>query len=134
MGSVELKPGRERSLLRRHPWVYSGAISKVLGEPKPGETVSVKTSSGEFIAWGAYSPNSQIMVRVWSWIREEEISPEFFENRLRKAIARRQFWIDPAETNALRLVHAESDGLPGLIVDRYADTLVVQLKCGMILL
>ncbi len=126
MDCVELKPGRERSLLRRHPWVYSGAIAKVLGEPVQGETVSVKASTGEFIAWGAYSPNSQIRVRIWSWNPEEVVSRGFFENKLRKAIERRRFWINPAETNALRLVHAESDSLPGLIVDRYADTLVVQ--------
>lgn len=132
MGYIELKPGRERSLLRRHPWVFSGAIAKVLGEPVQGETVSIVASTGEFLAWGAYSPNSQIRLRIWSWKPDEEVSQEFFENRLDKAIARRRFWINPTDTNALRLVHAESDSLPGLIVDRYRDMLVVQyLSCGV---
>lgn len=87
MDCVELKPGRERSLLRRHPWVYSGAIAKVLGEPVQGETVSVKASTGEFIAWGAYSPNSQIRVRIWSWNPEEVVSPGFFETSCVKRLS-----------------------------------------------
>ncbi|MCK4898463.1 MAG: 23S rRNA (cytosine(1962)-C(5))-methyltransferase RlmI, partial [Anaerolineales bacterium] len=126
MKSVSLKPGRERSILHRHPWVYSGAIAKVQGKPEQGETVAVKAFNGEFLAWGSYSPISQIRVRIWSWINEEKITPEFMGDRLTKAIARRRFWIDSEVTNASRLIHAESDGLPGLIVDQYASTLVVQ--------
>ena len=124
--SVSLKPGRERSILHRHPWVYSGAIAKVQGKPEQGETVAVKAFNGEFLAWGSYSPISQIRVRIWSWNNEEKITPEFMGDRLTKAIARRRFWIDSEVTNASRLIHAESDGLPGLIVDQYASTLVVQ--------
>lgn len=126
MGSAILKPGRERSLLRRHPWVFSGAIAKVLGKPEPGDTVSVESSIGEFLAWGSISPSSQIRIRVWSWDPEEEISYEFLKSKLQNALERRESWADPAETNALRLVHAESDGIPGLIVDRFSETLVVQ--------
>lgn len=126
MGSVILKPGRERSLMRRHPWVYSGAIAEVLGKSEPGGIVSVEASNGEFLAWGSFSPSSQIRVRIWSWDLEEKISHEFLKNRLKKAIERRQFWVGPDETNAIRLIHAESDGFPGLIVDQYAETLVVQ--------
>jgi 23S rRNA (cytosine1962-C5)-methyltransferase len=126
MRSVSLKPGRERSVLHRHPWVYSGAIANVLGEPEQGGTVAIKSSNGEFLAWGSYSPKSQILVRIWTWNSEEEITPEFLGIRLGNAIARRRLWIDSDKTNACRLIHAESDGLPGLIVDQYADTLVVQ--------
>lgn len=127
MKQVTLKQGREKSLLRRHPWVFSGAIAAVEGSPEPGETVIVHSSAGEFLAQAAFSPQSQIRARVWSWNESEVIDPAFIENRIQQAIALRQAWIDSAQTDAYRMVHAESDGLPGLIVDRYHDTLVLQI-------
>ena len=127
MGSVQLLPGREKSLLRRHPWVFAGAIEQVKGSPADGETVEVLDSHGNFLAWGAFSPMSQIRVRVWSWRREDQIGADFLRQRLGAAIQSRSGLLAERETNAMRLVHAESDGLPGVIVDRYADTLVVQL-------
>jgi 23S rRNA (cytosine1962-C5)-methyltransferase len=126
MPAIYLKPGREKSLLRRHPWIFSGAIGSVEGELASGQTVDVFGSDGDFLARGAYSPASQIRVRIWTWDREERIDPHFFRERLCQAIKARKELIDLDRTNAYRLVYAESDRLPGLIVDRYADVLVIQ--------
>ena len=126
MPFIRLKPGREKSLLRRHPWVFSGAIEKISSEPGLGETVRLLDARGQFLAWGAYSPHSQIRARVWSWQPEELIDESFFRSHIHRALRARLEFISPQTTNALRLIHAESDGLPGLIVDRYADTLVMQ--------
>lgn len=123
---VVLKPGRERSLARRHPWVFSGAIERVDGEPAAGETVHVHSSSGALLATAAYSPRSQIRARVWSW-GESAIDPRFFHQRVEDAAVARAALGIGVDTDALRLVHAESDGLPGVIADRYGDTVVMQI-------
>jgi 23S rRNA (cytosine1962-C5)-methyltransferase len=124
---LTLKPGRERSLLRRHPWIFSGAIAEVGGAPRTGDTVGVRAADGSFLAWAAYSPASQIRARVWSFDETEIPGPDLFERRIEAALALRRAEIPLETTDALRLVHGESDGLPGLVADRYADTLVVQL-------
>ncbi len=124
--TLKLKPGRQKSLLRRHPWVFSGAVAGVEGEPAPGETVRVVDSRGQFLGLGAYSPASQIRVRVWSWDPDDSIGEAFLQTHLDRALQLRQAMLPGLHTNALRLVHAESDGLPGLIVDRYNRGLVVQ--------
>ena len=124
---LKLKSGRERSLLRRHPWVFSGAVEALTDSPQSGGTVQVRAADGRFLAWAAYSPASQIRARVWSFDEAEIPGPELFEKRIEIAIARRRAEIADETTNATRLVHGESDGLPGLIADRYGDTLVVQL-------
>jgi 23S rRNA (cytosine1962-C5)-methyltransferase len=126
MPVIFIKSGREKSVLRRHPWIFSGAVSRVTGSPGDGETVKVVNSRGEFLGWGAFSSKSQISVRIWSWSQEEDIGADFFRRRLQQAIAGRQMMAVPPGNNSLRLVHAESDGLPGLVVDRYNDLLVVQ--------
>ena len=127
MPVVRLKPGRERSVLRRHPWVFSGAVADVQGTPSPGATVDVTDFAGAWLARGAYSPQSQIRVRLWTWEQDEPVDVAFVASRLECAVARRRT-IDPdGRTNAYREVHAESDGLPGVIVDRYAGFRVVQL-------
>lgn len=126
MTVVKLKPTREKSLLRRHPWVFSGAVAKVMGNPQPGETVEVMSSQGQRLGRGAYSPRSQIVVRLWSFDHEEEICPGFFRSHLQRAIAGRQALAASKSLTAYRLVNAESDGLPGLIVDRYDGFLVCQ--------
>lgn len=123
---IILKPKREDSLLRKHPWVFSGAVAKIEGRPEPGETVDIYSSKGSWLGRGGYSPKSQICVRVWTFREEEQIDNSFFRSRLEKAIQRRQQWIDAVHTTAYRLVNAESDGLPGLIVDRYGDYAVLQ--------
>jgi 23S rRNA (cytosine1962-C5)-methyltransferase len=134
MAVIQLKAGREKALLRGHPWIFSGSITKSDkddGEPQAGETVKIVDSSRQFLAWGSYSPESKIKVRVWSRNQGEKIDREFFLARLEKTIHLRRRFLLTDEFTAYRLVHAESDGLPGLIVDRYADTLVVQfLTCG----
>jgi 23S rRNA (cytosine1962-C5)-methyltransferase len=120
-----LKPGRERPLLRHHPWVFSGAIDRVEGDPGLGETVDLISADGDWLARAAYSPHSQIRARIWSW-REEDVGRAFFARRLAAALQAREQLGLPAVADAFRLVHAESDGLPGLVVDRYADWIVVQ--------
>jgi 23S rRNA (cytosine1962-C5)-methyltransferase len=126
MQAVRLKAGREKSVLRRHPWVFAGAIDFLDGSPQDGDTVKLVSQAGDFLAWGAYSLYSQIRVRVWSWHEQGAIDEAFFRQRLAQAIAARLELVPPERSNALRLVHGESDGLPGLIVDRYDRTLVAQ--------
>jgi 23S rRNA (cytosine1962-C5)-methyltransferase len=127
-----LKTGREKSVLRRHPWIFSGSVDRIEGSPSIGTTVNVTSSSGEALGWAAYSSESQIRARMWSWNHQETIDTDFFKQQLSKAIDRRKLFIKPDETDAYRLVHGESDGLPGLIVDRYGDYLVMQcLSAGI---
>ena len=124
---VLLKPGREKPIQRRHPWVFSGAIRDVEGEPGLGALVSVRAHDGEFLAWGHYSPHSQIRVRLVAW--DEDVDPEadaFWRARVERAVEARAPILADGATNACRLIHAESDGAPGLIVDRYGDALILQ--------
>ena len=119
-----LKPTREKSILRRHPWIFSGAVARVEAAPDSGDTVTVRSAAGDFLARAAYSPKSQIVGRIWSWAEDEKIAADFFARRIAQSINARAALSE--STNALRLVNAESDGLPGLIVDRYADFIVGQ--------
>lgn len=123
--SVVLKAGREKSLLRRHPWVFSGAVERIEGEAAAGATVAVRASDGRFLAWAGYSPNSQIRCRVWSWNETERIDAGWFAWRLETAVAYRHRL--GLANSACRLVHAEADGLPGVVCDRYGDLLVLQI-------
>jgi 23S rRNA (cytosine1962-C5)-methyltransferase len=125
MPAVLLRPGREKSLLRRHPWLFSGAIQHVEDEPAPGGTVDLLSSSREFLARASYSPTSQIRARVWAF-EDEPVNKEFFRKRIRLALASRRELRIGEDTNATRLIYAESDGIPGLIVDRYGEVLVLQ--------
>ena len=125
MTRLILRPGREKSVLRRHPWIFSGALQPAMDEAASGETVDVLSSKGDFLARGAYSPQSQIRVRVWTF-EDEPINADFFRARIKLAIHSRETGNLTSDTNALRLIYAESDGIPGLIVDRYNDTLVLQ--------
>ena len=128
MKIIRLKPGKERSLQRRHPWVFDGAVARGGGDA--GETVRVEGHEGQFLAWGAFSPNSRIRVRAWSFDEAQRIDAAFFRVMLASAIALRSRL--GIQSNGIRLVHGESDGLPGLIVDRYGDTLVAQFTaCGV---
>ena len=123
--TIVLKPGREKSLRHRHPWVFSGAIERVEGAPAMGETVTVSAHDGSFLAHAAYCAASQIRARAWSFDPADRVDAAFLERRLAASIARRASL--PPGTDAMRLVHGESDGLPGVVVDRYADVAVVQL-------
>lgn len=126
MEILTLKPGRERSLLRRHPWIFSGAIKSVSGQPEAGEIVSVVSSSGDYLGRCSFNPESSISGRMWTF-EEEEVDESFILSKMRIAIniKKELFLLDPLNTSC-RLIHAESDGLPGLIVDRYGEYLVVQ--------
>jgi len=125
-GQLILERGREKSVLNRHPWLFSGAISRVAGNPQPGDLVQVMDGNGRFLSTGYYNPHSQIRVRLLSWQGEEPIDAGFWHGRLQQAHRHRQLLkLEPA-TTAYRLVNAEADGLPGLIVDKYGDFLVLQ--------
>ena len=130
MNKIVIKKGREKPIYRRHPWLFSGAIKEVDGDPSLGETVELIDTEGNFLAWGAYSPQSQIRVRIWSWDQEAKITPDFLTDKIQSSIEHRQRI--GFDYSMMRLVHAESDGLPGLIVDRYGNTVVYQLlSAGM---
>jgi 23S rRNA (cytosine1962-C5)-methyltransferase len=125
-GVLKLKPGRERSLALRHPWIFSGAIASVEGNPGAGATVDVIAADGTFAARAAWSPASQIRGRVWSFDPDVVIDDAFFTHSIGRAASARAAMLDHQHTGC-RIVHAESDGLPGVIADRYGDTVVVQL-------
>lgn len=135
MPSLILRPGREKSLLRRHPWIFSGAVQRVEDETTSGGTVDLLSSNREFLARASYSPNSQIRARVWTF-EDEPVDADFFRRRIRSSIETRQrLNVEGAalratqskdQSDAYRLVYAESDGIPGLIVDRYGSILVMQ--------
>jgi 23S rRNA (cytosine1962-C5)-methyltransferase len=125
--SLHLKPNREKSILKHHPWIYSGAVEKVTGNPNSGETVAVYASDGKFLAWGAYSPKSQIICRIWTWDESDVIDSEFLRRKLQIAIDFRKAYISNGVTNSYRCVFSESDGIPGLIIDRYDSCLVLQI-------
>jgi 23S rRNA (cytosine1962-C5)-methyltransferase len=150
-----LKAGREKSLQRRHPWIFSGAVECIDGAPASGDTVPVRDAEGNFLAWAAYNADSQITARVWSWDENEIIDAIFFRNRINNALATRsamqladettshstkpasgqvagylpsgEGWGGEKPGNGTRIIHAESDGLPGLIVDQYGSVIVIQL-------
>ncbi len=122
MKKIVLRPGKERSLVKRHPWVFESSVARGGGDS--GETVRVESADGQFLCWAAFSPQSQIRLRAWSFDEAERIDAAFFARRIAQAIAMRTRLA--IASDAWRLVHGEADGLPGLIVDRYGDTLVAQ--------
>ena len=133
MNSLRLKPGKEKSLLRRHPWVFDGAIATGegggMGGAEAGETVRIESHDGQFLGWAAYSPQSKIRARVWSFDEAQCIDASFFIAACAESIRARSLF--DIQSDGLRLIHGESDGLPGLVVDRYGDTLVAQFSsCG----
>ena len=122
MKTIRLRAAKERSLLRRHPWVFESSIER--GKADPGETVRVEASDGRFLAWAAYSPASKIRLRAWSFDEAERIDAGFMQRRVERAVALRARLAVPSD--GVRLVHGEADGLPGLVVDRYGDMLSAQ--------
>ena len=127
---IRLKPGREKSVHRRHPWVFSGAVESEVDANQPGQTVRVESSAGKFLGFAAWSPKSQIRLRFWSFKEQDQIDENFIHARLQKALSDRSS--SDLASNAKRLVHGEADGLPGLIVDQYNQILVLQiLSVGM---
>lgn len=123
---LTIKPGREKSLLRRHPWVFASAIQQQSDNSLPlGSTVDLITPGGQFLARAAFSPHSQIRARVWTF-SDEAVDTDFFRNRIKTALDQRRMLQVENHGDSYRLVHGESDGLPGLIVDRYGEVLVLQ--------
>ncbi|MEJ8846789.1 class I SAM-dependent rRNA methyltransferase [Variovorax rhizosphaerae] len=128
MKALRLRPGKERSLLRRHPWIFESAIAKGGGDA--GETVRVESHEGKFLAWAAFSPASKIRARAWSFDEAQRIDAAFYAGRVARAVKARGLF--DLQSDGVRLIHGEADGLPGLIVDRYGDTLVAQfLSAGV---
>ncbi|GAC1353703.1 MAG: class I SAM-dependent methyltransferase [Herpetosiphon sp.] len=124
---VILKGGRDRSVRLRHPWIFSGAIARIEGTPVDGAPVELLAADNSWLAWGSWSGSSQIRVRIWSWEREQTIDAELIRARIRRALTGRAALAGDKHTNAYRVIFSEADGLPGLIVDRYGDYLVLQL-------
>ncbi len=122
MKKITIRPGKERSLVKRHPWVFESSVAR--GGADAGETVRVESADGAFLCWAAFSPQSQIRLRAWSFDEAERIDAAFFRRRIDQALAMRSRLA--IASDAVRLIHGEADGLPGLIVDRYVDTLVAQ--------
>jgi 23S rRNA (cytosine1962-C5)-methyltransferase len=123
-----LREGRDKSVRLHHPWIFASAIQSVEGDPLPGSTVSVQSENGEKLGLAAYSPSSQIRARMWTWNNTESVDRDFFAARIRRAFELRAQAQVQSQTSAYRLIHGESDGLPGLVVDRYNDTLVMQVS------
>jgi 23S rRNA (cytosine1962-C5)-methyltransferase len=121
-----LRPTRERSLQRRHPWVFSGGVARVEGSPSPGSTVLVRASDGTKLGWAAYSPESQIRARMWSFDEGDDVDDSFVAARVTAAAERRAALVGAGRTDSARLVFSEADGVPGLVADRYGDTVVCQ--------
>ncbi|BCY18961.1 ribosomal RNA large subunit methyltransferase I [Leptolinea sp. HRD-7] len=131
-GELVLNPGREKSVLLRHPWIFSGAVQSVKGNPVSGETVDVVTSKGDWLCRAAYSPTSQIRARIWTWSQDEAVDEAYFSKRINTAIVNRQQLGLFKKSDAIRLIHGESDGLPGLVADIYGRVVVIQaLSAGI---
>jgi len=126
MPGVTLKPGRDKPVRQRHPWIFSGAIARIDRDAVDGDVVDVLDSGGGWLARGYLNRSSQIRVRLLSWCQEEAVDEAFWRRRLQAAIEARAALAADPETTAYRLVHGESDGLPGLVVDRYGDWLTLQ--------
>ncbi|MEI8165337.1 MAG: 23S rRNA (cytosine(1962)-C(5))-methyltransferase RlmI, partial [Chloroflexales bacterium] len=126
MASITLRTGRERPLQMRHPWIFSGAIGAVRGSPAGGEAVEIHSASGEWLARGFYSGESQIRVRVATWDSEQPLDTPWLRTAIERAVAGRAGLADGPD-GACRMVFSEADGLPGLIVDRYGPYLSVQM-------
>jgi 23S rRNA (cytosine1962-C5)-methyltransferase len=125
--TVILREGREKSLQHRHPWVFASAIAEVKGQPQAGETVQIRSADDCVLGLASYSPNSQIRARIWTFDPKETINNDYFAQKINSAVELRQEAIPGEKTTAMRLIHGESDGLPGLIVDRYNNHLVIQV-------
>ena len=125
-GEIRLKPGKDRSLQRRHPWVYDTAVASVRGRPGVGDLVAIRAHDGQWLAWAAYAPASTLRARCWSFIEAETVDAVWFAARIGEAVRRRVHLRE--STTAIRLVFGEADRLPGFVADRYGDQLVVQLQ------
>lgn len=132
MHRISIKKGKEKAIRQQHPWIFSGAIEKISGKPQNGEVVEVADFQDNFLAYGFYNAQSRVAVRVLSWDSNQKIDADWWRMRIRQAVNARRDLLESTDTNACRLIFSEADFLPGLIVDRYADFLSVQiLSSGM---
>lgn len=127
MAELILEPGKERSVMRRHPWIFAGSIATLHGRAHAGDTVEIHSAKGQMLGHAAFSPNSQIRARMWNFDAQESVDHAFFKRRVAQSVARRTRHPHLADQDGLRLIHGESDGLPGVIADRYGDVVVLQL-------
>lgn len=127
MVEIKLKKGKEKAVLQRHPWVFSGAVDKIKGKADNGDVVKLIDSSGDFLAYGYFNDQSRVAVRLIEWNEETQIDEDWYEQKINQAVAARADLLKAKDTNALRLIFSEADFLPGLIVDKYADFLSVQI-------
>jgi 23S rRNA (cytosine1962-C5)-methyltransferase len=128
MAQLILMPGKERSAMKQHhPWLFAGSVGRLEGRARPGDTVEVLADNLRPLGRAAYSPESQIRARFWTFDPDESVDDAFFKRRVAAAVARREALPELRGQDGVRLIHAESDGLPGVIADRYGDTVVVQL-------
>ena len=127
MVEIKLKKGKEKAVYQRHPWVFSGALDKVKGKPENGDVVKVLDAQGEFLAYGYYNDQSRVAVRLLEWDENVSIDEAWYEQKVNTAIDGRAHLLANEATTACRLIFSEADFLPGLIVDRYADFLSVQI-------
>lgn len=125
-GKLLLKPGREKPVNQRHPWIFSGAVQASVGDPAAGDLVEIADSHGRYLATAYYNPTSQIQARILTWDPNTAVDGDFWQRRFERAAAARDALQLAPATDAYRLVNAEADGLPGLVVDRYGDYLVMQ--------
>ena len=128
MHKLRLRKGREKAVINHHPWLFSGAIEKISGEVQDGDIVEVCDQTDKFLAYGFYNSNSKIIVRLFSFKHRDVIDKDFWRRRIESAIEFRKKFIDQDKTNVYRLIHSEGDFLPGLVVDKYGEYLVVQFS------
>ncbi|RYF48887.1 MAG: class I SAM-dependent rRNA methyltransferase, partial [Cytophagaceae bacterium] len=132
MIDVVLKKGKEKAVLHKHPWVFSGAIENVQGKPANGEIIRLLDSKKDFLAYGFYNDQSRVAVRLLEWDENVAVDDNWFRIKVKEAVASRAHILEVGTTDTCRLIFSESDYLPGLIVDKYADHLAVQvLTSGM---
>ncbi len=127
MAEARLKKGKEKAVKQLHPWVFSGALDTVKGNPINGEIISVTDANGDFLAKGFFNNQSRVAVRLLEWKKEVELDEGWWRQRIAKAVKAREDLLHSGHTNVCRIIFSEADYLPGLIVDKYADFLSVQI-------